>query len=114
MQVTGVCLCAGHCGTFGKLGVLWKCNVLELHSLILFLTKGDKKIKINVELRQKGLKSVLLLCTYMSHVKVHYIFSISPLYRNCKWFKGMKGKSHKPAHCVVDGSSKKASLDFKL
>lgn len=50
----------------------------------------------------------------MSHVEVDNILSVSPLHRNSKGLKGMKGKGHKTSHGVADGAAQEASLDLKL
>lgn len=50
----------------------------------------------------------------MSHVEVDNILCVSPLHRNGKWLKGVKGEGHEPSHCVVDGAAQQARLDLKL
>lgn len=50
----------------------------------------------------------------VSHVEVDNIFSVSPLHRNSKGLKGMKGKGNETSHGVADGAAQEASLDLKL
>lgn len=50
----------------------------------------------------------------VSHVEVDNILCISPLYRNGKRLKGMKGEGNEASHCVVDGAAQQARLDLKL
>lgn len=50
----------------------------------------------------------------VSHVEVDNILSISPLHRNSKGLKGMKGKGNETSHGVADGAAQEASLDLKL
>lgn len=50
----------------------------------------------------------------VSHVEVDNILSVSPLHRNSKGLKGMKGKGNETSHGVADGAAQEASLDLKL
>lgn len=50
----------------------------------------------------------------VSHVEVDDILCISPLHRNSKRLKGVKGEGNETAHCVVDRAAQQAGLDLKL
>lgn len=47
-------------------------------------------------------------------MEVDNVLCVSPLHRNGKWFKWVKGEGHEASNCVVDGAAQQARLDLKL
>lgn len=50
----------------------------------------------------------------MPHVEINNILCISPLHRDSKGLKGVKGECNQASYCVIDGSAQESCLDFKL
>lgn len=90
-------------------------------SLILFLTLGGEKrqndrfLLYTVQWQVLQVKSTAFLSyTDMTHVEIHHILSVGPLYWDGERLKGVECERHQPPDSMVNGTAQEACLDLEL